>query len=421
MKNFTKCLQILFVLLLFKESTTAATLKVRDMEGREIMVSINGKKFPDVGRVITINNLPSGIAFIKVYSVKKSKYGNGVNQLIYNGKIKLESQNIYRATVDDYEGMDVKVYCCVTNNGGFNGYGNNGYNNGNNWDYNDHDWDNNYWHGNHHGGGHVGNGWNNNGNGNGWNNNGNGNGWGNNGFNQNVMSDNVFNNFINALRETNFDSGKLALVKSQLQNNFITAAQLREVVSLFSFESTKLDAAKFGAKSVVDGQNLVVIYNAFDFESTKTQFANFIAANNLNTNMGNNNGFGGSGANNNNGWGNNGWGNDNYNWNNNNGNNNNTQNGAMGAKPFKAFLQILNSTSNENTRMQIFKAQVAKQAITSAQLNELVSAFNYESNKLESAKFGAQYVLDKNNLFTILGAFSYASTKNTFAKFIKTL
>jgi hypothetical protein len=281
-------------------------LKIRDMEGRRIMVTIDGRRFPENARVLTIRNILPGMHKLKIYKFKGN--GNwGRAELIYNGNLMVRPSYIYRCTVDDYEGMDVQEYCCLNNNGNYN-YSNN---NNNGFDMNDHDWEDNYW-GNtdngwhndgHQGGSHnnnnsnwgngnnSSNGNNNNGNwGNGNNGNNNGN-WGNGGNNNGNWGNNNNNNwgspnqcmgnpsfaaFKQTVANNNFDSGKMSIVKAQINKAWISAAQLRELVDLFQFESSKLDMAKFGASRVVDKANLFTIYDAFTFESSKTEFAKFI-------------------------------------------------------------------------------------------------------------------------------------------------
>ena len=271
------------------------TLKIRDAEGGIIMVNINGKKFPKNGRILTVSDVPPGLNRIKIYRLVG--FGRRQNiQMIYSGRIKVQPNFIYRCTVDDYEGLDVQSYCCINNNGYYSdnqNYNENGYNSYND---NDQDWNDNYWgnssngwikggghHDVHHddhdyqGGNGYSNGYNNgmsnynNGGNNGYNNGGNFNN------NNNGMSSQAFQSFKQTVENSNFDSGKQTIVKTQLQNMWITSGQLKEIIDIFSFESSKLDMAKYGAARVIDKQNLFNIYNCFSFESSKTEFANYLA------------------------------------------------------------------------------------------------------------------------------------------------
>jgi hypothetical protein len=261
-------------------------LKIRDAEGRKIAININGRNFPQQARVLTVKDLPSGVNRIKVYRVRNGRGVYNRADLIYSGVIRIKSGYIYRCTVDDYEGLDVQSYCCTNDDGNY-------YNadpaigQGDYYNQDDNNWNDNYWHGynDNQQGNNNNNGWNNNNNN--WSNDNDGHdqdghnhdGYNyNNGYNNNrVMNQQQFQAFKQTVSNNNFDSGKLTLVKTQLQSTWINCAQLTELVSLFSFESSKLDVAKVGATKVVDKQNLFTIYNSFSFESTKTEFAAFIA------------------------------------------------------------------------------------------------------------------------------------------------
>jgi Domain of unknown function (DUF4476) len=292
-----------------------ATLKIRDAEGRKIMVAINGKKFPNVGRIITVGDVPSGRSMIKIYAMRNNgnrggynnNNGNGYNNnsgrnnkplLIYSGIININTNNIYRCTVDDFEGMNVQTYCCTNNNGIYNLLDGDRNNQFYNYDDQDQYWNENFWgnengqwrnylnqnnnqntfnnHDDHDGHNHDNNWNNNNNNTSNWNNNNNqNNNQGN--FNNNAMNSQTFQAFKRTVENNNFDSGKLTIIKTQLQNTWITAAQLRELVDVFNFESSKVDVAKYGATRVVDKQNLFTIYDSFSFESSKTELATYFA------------------------------------------------------------------------------------------------------------------------------------------------
>ncbi len=317
MKKIITLITVCFLTLnLFAQQygNSGAMLKIRDAEGRRILISMDGRKFPQNGRVLTINNVPPGVHRIKIYKMKGFQ-NSGQGALIYNGSLRVKNGFVYRCTVDDYEGLDIHEFCCLSNNGNFS-FDNN--NNNGSFDFNDHDWDDNFW-------GNLDNGWHANDNGN-WGNNGNGNGnnngnngnwgngnnnngnngnngnWGNNGNSGNggnwgngnnngnfnngndwgtpnqCMGNNSFTAFKATVANNNFDSGKMNIIKAQLSKAYISTAQLKDLVDLFQFESGKLEMAKYGAPRVVDRNNLFLIHNCFTFESSKTEFANFVEA-----------------------------------------------------------------------------------------------------------------------------------------------
>jgi hypothetical protein len=299
MKKFITLLGLLFTVLITNaQQNNRALLKIRDMEGRRIVVTINGRQFPQNGRVLTIGDVPAGNVRLKVYEYRNRGNGYANANLIYAGRLQVRGGFVYRCSIDDFEGMDVQEFCCLDRNGNYyaQGNGNNQWGDYNNFDNN---WQDNTWHGqnwqndnngnwgNNNNNGNWNNGnngnWgsnNNNGNGN-WNNGNNNNGnWNNNNPNWNnapsCMSNQAFEAFKQTVQGGNFDSGKLNLIKTQLSNQWINTNQLKQLVELLSFESGRIDVAKYGATRVVDRENLFLIYNSFTFESSRNEFAEYI-------------------------------------------------------------------------------------------------------------------------------------------------
>ncbi len=299
-------LMMIMVVTITAFAQNGATVKFKDVEHRRIVVTINGQRYQQPGHVVTVTNVPPGVNKVKIYRFRKGGYGLAKADLIYRGIIKVNDNFIYRCTIDDYESMTVQSFCCTNTQGMYQP----NTQNPNQYDYDDHDyaWDNdnwgsNNWNNGNNGGwnGNNGNGNNSNGNNGGWNgnnggwngnngnnnngnnNNGNNGGWnGNNGNNgtwnngNNAMAPQQFIAFKQTVQNNSFDSGKQDLVKTQLANNWISSQQLKELIQLFTFESSKLEIAKIGAVKVMDRNNLFTIYDAFDYESSKTEFAKYI-------------------------------------------------------------------------------------------------------------------------------------------------
>lgn len=73
-----------------------------------------------------------------------------------------------------------------------------------------------------------------------------------------------------------FDSSKLTVAKQVISANPMTASQILGICKLFSFESNKLEFAKFAYANCV-GQNKYYLLNeAFSYESSKRELNNFI-------------------------------------------------------------------------------------------------------------------------------------------------
>lgn len=153
--------------------------------------------------------------------------------------------------------------CHPNYNNNYPGSGNHGNNYGNNQG-------NNYGNNNH---GNNNHGNNNHGN----NNHGNNPGFGNpqGGINP-CMNQNEFNTALNSIRSDSFESGKLNKAKQIVSRNRMCTAQIIQIVRLFSFESNKLEFAKYAYQYCTDKNNYYQVTDAFSFQSSKDELLKFI-------------------------------------------------------------------------------------------------------------------------------------------------
>lgn len=140
------------------------------------------------------------------------------------------------------------------------------------WNYNP---NNNQWNNNNN------NNWNNNNNN--WNNNNNGN-WNNNNNNNNNnwnppvgMDANTFAQFKETVRKQNSDSYKVPLIKNTAKTANFTSTQVGELLGLLSFDSYKLDAAKYCYDYVVDKNNYFKTFEQFQFDSYVKDLSDYIS------------------------------------------------------------------------------------------------------------------------------------------------
>jgi len=76
--------------------------------------------------------------------------------------------------------------------------------------------------------------------------------------------------------KANFDDTKLIIAKQIASNNCLTAAQIRDIMKLFSFESTRLEFAKFAYSHCYDKGNYFMVNDAFSFSSSIEELNEFI-------------------------------------------------------------------------------------------------------------------------------------------------
>lgn len=91
-----------------------------------------------------------------------------------------------------------------------------------------------------------------------------------------VMSSRDFAEFKQFIANRTFESTKLDMTKSVIDNNLFTTDQVSEILSWFVFESNKLDLAKYTFKNTVDRNNYYKLYDIFVFESNVVELDNYI-------------------------------------------------------------------------------------------------------------------------------------------------
>jgi hypothetical protein len=211
-----------------------------------IRVMVDGSRYSSTnGQGIVVKNLAMGYHTVKVFVKRNGRgfasnqgggYGNSSNyQAIYTAQLLLKPNTHTDITVNRFGKVMVDEQQMS--------FGND--------DEDDDDWGDN-------GGGNG----NNNGN---WNNNG-----------PQCMNDRVFEQFKQTLRNESFDNTRVTLAKQTLATNFFTSAQVKDIVSLFSFESNKLEIAKYAYDFTVDKGSYFVINDAFSYGSSKEELNNYI-------------------------------------------------------------------------------------------------------------------------------------------------
>ncbi|MEY8760726.1 DUF4476 domain-containing protein [Chryseobacterium tongliaoense] len=93
----------------------------------------------------------------------------------------------------------------------------------------------------------------------------------------NVMDDTTFGKFIEMLeRNEKFDDGKMAMINQQMRSSLFTSYQIKSLVKSLSFDRNKLDLAKSMYRKCADKNKYFLVYDAFDYESSKRELMEFI-------------------------------------------------------------------------------------------------------------------------------------------------
>jgi len=120
-----------------------------------------------------------------------------------------------------------------------------------------------------------------------------------------------------------------------------------------------------------------------------------------------------------------GWGNKDQNGGWDKGNGGYGNNGGYGSKAMDdyEFSRALNSINMQ--RDQFRKMDNARQVInmnyfTSSQVRQMLQSFSFENDKLDLAKMAYDKTIDKQNFYLVNDAFSYSTTKDELARWVRT-
>lgn len=90
------------------------------------------------------------------------------------------------------------------------------------------------------------------------------------------MSPRDYENACQIISNESFDSSKLTVAKQVVSSNPMTAAQILGICKMFSFESNKLEFAKFAYPYCIEPNRYYLLNEAFSYESSKRELDEYI-------------------------------------------------------------------------------------------------------------------------------------------------
>jgi len=91
-----------------------------------------------------------------------------------------------------------------------------------------------------------------------------------------VMSDHDFEQALHSLALESYDNTRLTLAKQIASKNLLKATQVTEICKLFSFESNKLEFAKFAYPFCRDKNKYYMVNSVFNYDASKRDLDVFI-------------------------------------------------------------------------------------------------------------------------------------------------
>ncbi len=230
----------------------ASKLTISSISQTPLRVLVDGSRYKaNNSHTLLLSDLQPGYHSVKIYQRMRNfkpvrGNTNGGYRLVYSSSIFIRPNFHVDITVNRF-GKAFKDEQPMTGNY----YGN------------DDDWSDDNWNNN--------NDWNDNGWDNDWDNNNNNNS----NFNR-AMTVQQFERFKTSLKSESFDETRMNIAKQVLSTNFVTTAQVKEVLGFFSFESNKLDMAKYAYKNTIDKNEYYTVGDVFSFSSNKDELMEYI-------------------------------------------------------------------------------------------------------------------------------------------------
>ena len=93
--------------------------------------------------------------------------------------------------------------------------------------------------------------------------------------------------------------------------------------------------------------------------------------------------------------------------------------GGMDIRSFEMLKNALSRESFERSRLEIAKQTIDRNSFSAGQVREMALLFAFETNKLELAKYAYRNTVDRNNYFQLYDVFSFSSSKEELAEYIR--
>ena len=92
---------------------------------------------------------------------------------------------------------------------------------------------------------------------------------------------------------------------------------------------------------------------------------------------------------------------------------------GMNPRDFEDAIRLINEENFDDKRLKLAKQIVSTNPMSSRQIANVCSLFNFETNRLEFAKFAYHHCVDPNRYFTIYEVFNFEASKDDLYKYIQ--
>ncbi|WP_207514915.1 DUF4476 domain-containing protein [Longitalea luteola] len=234
------CFQFLLTLLAFsamaRDGANDGMISITNLSPTDVLVEVDGRRYPVNNTTLVLRNITSGYHQLKVYA-RKPKTLPGPRTMIYNKNVYVKPKYYVDIIINRFSRALIDEQLITDNR-----YDVDDRNDENNAAVNDHP-RNDYPAPN---------------------------------TAPRLIDDATFTAFVETIKHESFDDSRMAIAKSGVDQHYFTSAQAKQIISLFSFESSKLQIAKYMYGKITDTKNYFIVYSAFTFSKSKEELGEYI-------------------------------------------------------------------------------------------------------------------------------------------------
>lgn len=198
-----------------------------------------------------------------------------------------------------------------------------------------------------------------------------------------ALTDKDISYALKLLKSVNDEQRQMSYVKSIVQNNCYTTAQLQQLLLTFPAEMDRLEIAKPAYLHLSDRKNIAQLNPAFKYQSIKDSYAafaedqeNMVKQKNLHCSQ------------------------------------------AIDGAAFDQLQAKVKNSGYENEKLIAVKKSLTNICLSSEQVQKLALLFTHDREKLECLKCAYPVIVDKENAAQLANQFQFSETKQDFLKFI---
>lgn len=230
---FTLCLFLLSGFSVFA-SYNEAWLTVTSVSKSPLRIIVDGRSYTDNNNnnEVVLRDLRPGYHTVKVIQFNRGRSGYGWNgngrmRTLYESSIYIKPNFHVDILINRFGKVMIDERQLTRNNNG---------------EYDDNDWDNDNQYG----------------------------------YGYTEMDSRSFDQLKQTLRNESFDNTRLSIAKQAAGVQYFKAAQVKEMMELFSFEKNRLELAKFCYSRTIDKGNYFIVNDAFSFSNSKEELSRYM-------------------------------------------------------------------------------------------------------------------------------------------------